>query len=108
MTKYEQETIINYNESEKTANNYTHSGALIRRLEKLCQDRPNECKLGYNQNEPRGRSYDIPKKWLKVSPTRIMSEAQRKASAESLRKAHLSRVTPPRGVETQPESVQGI
>ncbi len=37
LTRYEQETIINYNEGENTASVYTHSKALRRRLEKLAE-----------------------------------------------------------------------
>lgn len=33
LTKYEQETIINYNQEEKNASCYTHDRALIRRLD---------------------------------------------------------------------------
>ena len=76
LSRLELETIINYNMEEKTANIFTHDAALIRRLEKLCSERPGECVPGYNQNEPRGRAYDIPKKWVKINPTRILTEEQ--------------------------------
>lgn len=39
----EQETIINFNEEEKTASVYTHNKALIRKLDKLAQERPGDC-----------------------------------------------------------------
>jgi len=90
LSQYEQETILNYNMAEKTANVYTHDGALIRRLEKLCADRPGECVPAYNQSS-HGKSYDIPKKWIKINPTRIMSEEQRAASADRLRRMKLSK-----------------
>jgi len=100
LSRLEQETIINYNMEEKTANIYTHDPALIRRLEKLCAERPDECKPGYNQNEPRGKSYDVPKGWIKVSPKRILSEKQRAAANAALGKANLSRENAPCGKET--------
>ena len=79
LSRLEQETIINFNEEEKTANIYTHNKSLISRLEKLCADRPDECIPGYNQNAPRGRSFDVPKKWVKVSPPikRQLTDEQR-------------------------------
>jgi len=87
LSRVEMETIINFNEAEPEANVYTHNSALIRRLEQLCKDRPDECKPGYNQNEPRGRSFDIPKKWLKVNPTRILTEEQLSQRRELAKRA---------------------
>ena len=43
LSLYEQETIINYNEEEATASIYTHNRALIRKLDKFAQERPQEC-----------------------------------------------------------------
>ena len=76
LSRLEMETVVNFNEKEETANVFTHNGALIRRLEKLAVERPDECKPGYNQNEPRGKSFDVPKKWIKINPTRILTEEQ--------------------------------
>ena len=45
LTRYEQETIINFNEEEKTASVYTHNGPLRRRLEQMAQERPKDCRL---------------------------------------------------------------
>ena len=42
LTRYEQETIINFNEEEKTASVYTHNGTMRRRLEQLAQERPED------------------------------------------------------------------
>ena len=42
LSLYEQETIINYNEAEKTAGVYTHNKALRRKLERLSQERPDQ------------------------------------------------------------------
>ena len=36
-TKYEQETIFNYNQEEKTASYYTCDAALIRKLDRLIE-----------------------------------------------------------------------
>ena len=40
LTKYEQETIINYNNEEKTASIFTYDKSLIRKLDKRLADHP--------------------------------------------------------------------
>ena len=45
LSRYEQETILNFNDKEKTASVYTHNRALQRGLQKLVEERPEECKL---------------------------------------------------------------
>ena len=79
LTNYERETIINFNEGEDTASVYTHNKALRRRLELLAQERPEECQLYKVTHWDEAVEYYIPKRWLKINPTRILSEAQREA-----------------------------
>ena len=45
LTRYEQETIINFNEEDATASVYTYNPALRRKLSQLAQERPRECVL---------------------------------------------------------------
>ena len=45
MARYEQETIISFNEEEKTAGIYTHNKVLRQKLEALARDRPEDCRL---------------------------------------------------------------
>ena len=40
LTKYEQETIINYNNEEKTASVFTYDKSLIRKLDKRLAEMP--------------------------------------------------------------------
>lgn len=75
LSRYEQETIITYNEEEKTAGVYTHNKALLRRLDKLSQERPDECRL--EKLRPDAADYIIPKAWVRVRPPRQMSEEQK-------------------------------
>lgn len=42
LSLYEQETIINFCEEEKTAGIYTHNKPLRRKLESLALDRPED------------------------------------------------------------------
>lgn len=76
ISRLEQETIINFNEAESTATVYTHNGALVRKLEGLADQRPGEVKRGRVFPDG-GREYTIPKRWVKVNASRILSEEQK-------------------------------
>lgn len=67
----EQETIINFNEAEPTATIYTHNPALRRKLEQLCEQRPGDAKRSRAFPDG-GAEYIVPKRWVKVSASRIM------------------------------------
>ena len=90
LSRLEMETIINYNEEEKTANIYTHNKSLIAKLEKLSVERAGECKPAYNQNGSRGKSFDVPKKWIKITPTRIMTDEQLEKRREQAKHMRLA------------------
>ena len=79
LSLYEQETIINYNESEKTAGVYTHNKALRRKLERLAQERPEDCRLEKASHDGQAVDYTIPKGWIRIYPQRTVGEAQRQA-----------------------------
>ena len=69
LTSIEKETIINFNEAERTASIYTHNEALKRQLLELCQTHPEQvCQTAANGWG--GLTFELPKKWLKVSPPR--------------------------------------
>ena len=71
----ERETIITFNEKEPTASVYTMNGALIRKL----ADDARRIKT-----YPDGaQEYEVPKKWVKVNASRILSDAQREAALKS-------------------------
>lgn len=91
LSRYEQETIINYNEEEKTAGVYTHNKALLRKLEKLAQERPEECRMESSSRWGQAVDYTIPKSWLRIVPSRILSEAERAQRREAVRKANIAR-----------------
>lgn len=86
LTRCEQETIINYNEEEKTASIYTHNRALRRKLDRLTQERPEDCRPGPTAREGQVAEYIVPKAWVKVNPPRRLTEVQR----EQLQKASAS------------------
>lgn len=88
LSRYEQETIINYNEEEKAASVYTHNKALRRKLETLAVDRPEDCKLIRGSHEGQAVEYSVPKSWIKVRPPRSvnLTDKQRAAMVSRLRR----------------------
>ena len=68
LSKIEQETIINFNEADNEA--------LKRQLSELYRTHPEQVRQT-DANRWGGLSFELPKKWLKVSPPRILSPAQR-------------------------------
>ena len=45
LTKYEMETVVNYNAGEQTATVYTRDKSVMRRLDRLVADYPDSYKL---------------------------------------------------------------
>ena len=76
LTNVEKETVINFNEAEGTASVYTHNEALKRQLLELGQSHPEQVRQTA-ANAWGGLTFELPKKWLKVSPPRVLSPAQR-------------------------------
>lgn len=76
LTNYERETIILWNEADKTASVYTHNEALKAQLLGLCNTHPEKVRQTGDNNYG-GMTFELPKKWLKVKPPRILSEKQR-------------------------------
>ena len=87
LSNLERETIILWNEAEKTASIYTHSPALQRLLSELCAAYP-ESALAVEDNGYGGLTYELPKKWVKVVPPRILSPAQREVLDRMNRNRH--------------------
>lgn len=85
LTKEEQETIIIFNEQDKTASVSTYNVALYRKLERLYQERPDECVKRERQNGI--DEYIVPKKWIKISPPKKLSDEVKAKAAERLKKA---------------------
>ena len=88
MARYEQETIIGFNEEEKTAGIYTHNKVLRQKLEALARDRPEDCRLVKGSHSGRAGDYVIPKSWIRIVSPRIASEAQKAALARARKAAN--------------------
>lgn len=81
-TKYEQETIFNYNQEEKTASCYTCDPALIRKLDRLCE---NGEAITVSREGDGWKEYQFPRSWIKVRPPRQLSDEQRQKLAERMK-----------------------
>jgi len=88
-TKYEQETIINFNQAEDVAYIYTCSKAWMRHMEKLLDLKPAKT---YSE----AKEYICPKAWIrKPRKPRQLSESQRQKIGQRLhQKSILSEVMP--------------
>lgn len=76
----ERETIINFNDGEKTASYYTLNDSKKRMLMKLKDERPNEVVI--KEMPGGGLEAVFPKDWVKVRPPRIMTDEQREKAVE--------------------------
>jgi hypothetical protein len=89
LSKYEQETIICYNEEEATASVYTYNNQLIKKLKRLSEKYPDKVKS--ERPEHRGAvSYLVPKRCVSVREP--YSDQRRKA--DSIR-AKTAKIRPP-------------
>lgn len=79
LSKYEQETIINYNQEEKTATIYTCDRSLISKLNKLSEK---DSTIIETNGDEYSRTYTLPKKYISVKIPRQLSEEQRHKLAE--------------------------
>jgi len=89
LTRYEQETVILFNEEESQAQVYTYNKPLQKKLDKLCNREGAELKTSDSAG---AKTYLVPKTWIKVTPKRQVSltEVQRKAIGERLLKSKSS------------------
>ena len=81
LTKYEQETIINYNQAEKNCSVYTHDAALIRKIDKLIE---NGEEITVTKSGDGGREYSFTKKAIKVRFPRKLSDEKRAELTERM------------------------
>lgn len=94
LTKYEQETTINFNEEEATASVYTYNQALQRKLKRLAQERPQDCVMDETRDYGGALVCSIPKRWVKITPPRILSEAEKAQRLQALQKAGFASKSP--------------
>ncbi len=76
LSNIEKETIINFNDAERMASIYTHNAVLKNQLLALCQSHPEQVRQTA-VNAWGGLTFELPKKWLRVTPPRVLTPAQR-------------------------------
>ncbi len=84
----ERETVIRFDETQNPADVYTYNPALIRKLDALTDERPDDvsCYRAESINGVGLRCYRIPKKWVKVNASRILTEEERTKLTEQMKR----------------------
>lgn len=89
LTRYEQETVINFNAEEKTATLYTRDPAVMRNLDSLVTEYPETFKqVGETDID---KTYEMPKSAVTYRKPRKISEVQRNTARERMRQLNGSR-----------------
>ena len=82
LTRYEQETIINFNAGDQTATLYTRDPAIIRKIDALVIEYPDTYKcIGETDID---KTYEMPKSFVSYRKPRRLSEEQREAARERI------------------------
>ena len=82
LTRYEQETIINFNAGDQTATLYTRDPAIIRKIDALVIEYPDTYKcIGETDID---KTYEMPKSFVSYHKPRRLSEEQREAARERI------------------------
>lgn len=91
ITRYEKETIIDYNEEEPRAHIYTLNRPLAQAVEKLADEFPDKVEIlrPWREDIHEALDAEVPKDWIKLRPPahRNMTPEQKKAAADRMRKA---------------------
>ena len=84
LSRLEQETIVNYNAAEQTATVYTRDKAVMRRLDALVRDYPDQYRLVGETDID--KTYEMPKALINYRKPMCLSEEQRTAARERMRR----------------------
>lgn len=82
LSRYEQETIINYNAGEATAIIYTRDENAMRKLDKLVIEYPDIYKL--IKQDDVSKTYSAPKAYINYRKPRKISEEQREQARQRM------------------------
>ncbi len=88
LTKYEMETVVNYNAAEQTATVYTRDKSVMRKLDRLVADYPDTYKL-INQTDI-DKTYSMPKTYVNYRKPRVLSDKQREQARQRMSKLNSS------------------
>jgi len=84
LTKYEMETVVNYNAAEQRATVYTRDKSVMRRLDRLVVDYPDTYKL-INQTDI-DKTYFMPKTYVNYRKPRVLCDKQREQARQRMSK----------------------
>lgn len=84
LSRYEQETVVNYNAGEQTATVYTRDKAVMRKLDTLVADFPDTYSLMGQDGV--SKTYSFPKSYVSYRKPRKLSMEQRKQAQERMKK----------------------
>lgn len=87
LSKYEQETVINYNNEEKLASIFTYDKTLMRKIDNKLSE---YLDIKVVRRGESWAEYSLPKKWIKVGFPRQLSDEQRAEMANRMRAARES------------------
>ncbi len=87
LSKQEQETVALWNEANAYAEIYTYTPALQNQLSEPCQNFPEQVRR-MQVGSFGSMTFELPKKWLKVSPPRKPTPAQLEVLARMNQKRH--------------------
>jgi hypothetical protein len=82
LSRYEQETIVNYNAGEQTATLYTRDKAVMRKLDTLVADFPDTYSL-IGQDKV-SKTYSFPKSHISYRKPRAVSTEQRERARQMM------------------------
>ncbi len=82
LSRYKQETIVNYNTGEQTATLYTKDKTVMRKLDTLVADFPDIYKLT-GQDEV-SKTYSFPKSYVSYRKPRAVSKEQRELARQMM------------------------
>lgn len=82
LSRYEQETIVNYNAGEQTATVYTRDKAVMRKLDTLVADFPDTYSL--TEQDEVSKTYSFPKSYVSYRKPRKLSDEQREQSRQKM------------------------
>ena len=82
LSRYEQESILNYNAGEQTATLYTRDKAVMRKLDTLVADFPDTYSL-IGQDKV-SKTYSFPKSFVSYRKPRAVSTEQRERARQMM------------------------
>lgn len=88
LTKYEMETIVNYNAAEQTATVYTRDKSVMRKLDRLVEAYPESYRL-VDQTDI-DKTYSMPKSYVTYRKPRMLSDKQREQARQRMEKLNVN------------------